>query len=61
VLTFRNNEQWPGYVISGFLMWRMAADGSASLGNMNAATYNTWWINGSPQFARPTTMTRVSE
>ena len=61
VLTFRNNEQWAGYTISGFIMWRMSADGSASLGNMSAATYNAWWINGSPQFARPTTMTRVSE
>lgn len=61
VLTFRNNEQWPGYIISGFIMWRMNADGSASLGNMNAETYSSWWINGSPQFARPTTMTRVSE
>lgn len=60
-LTFRNNEQWPGYIISGFIMWRMNADGSASLGNMSAATYKEWWINGSPQFARPTTMTRVSE
>ena len=60
-LTFRNNEQWPGYIISGFIMWRLKEDGSASLGNMSAATYKDWWINGSPQFARPTTMTRVSE
>ena len=61
VFSFKNNEQWPGYVISGFIMWRMKEDGSASLGNMNGPNYSAWWINGSPQFARPTTLTRVSE
>ena len=60
--SFKNNEQWPGYIISGFIMWRLNADGSASAGNMNTAdTYGAWYINGSPQFARPTTLTRVSE
>lgn len=61
VISLKNNEQWAGYIISGFIMWRMNAEGSASLGNMSSADYNAWWINGSPQFARPTTMTRVSE